>query len=1147
MKIAANFLVSALAISALVAGAASHAATNLAELPLKAAVLAKPNVIFGMDDSGSMDWEVLLDTSSGMMWWNGSTAWDAARGKPLKSASSSRSFSYLFPVGSATGGQLYDYSSSNGRAIPPTRQFAWLRSAAFNPLYYDSNVTYKPWAPAYYDNANRAFGNAPTSAALAHPAYGAGPSLNLTTDWKSGGNPNFTNYSNEYTFTFLKGMRLPAADVSVASGSSNCPLGGTATGTCYAGVRYYPATFWHAEDCGVPDLDPSNELATCILAPDNVTKLQRYEIKPIGQGRLQGDSKPFPSGRSYADEIQNFANWFTYYRKRKLMLAASMGEVLENLTGLRMGVMRFTDESASTPTVTMYDIDNPSNSLNGRALAGFFYKNAMAQEGTPTHATVKHIAKQFNENTSIVQYACQRNSMFTVTDGFSNTASISSPPWSSGKSAATWGSGTPYQTTKDGTLADLALRYYTNRLRSDLPLGRVQPSASTLPNADKNPDLHITSYAISLGVRGSLWPTTVDPFATPPTWTTPTADDPSLIDDQWHATINGRGKMYLASNPTETANSIRDGLNDILDQVGAQGGVAVSTVNLQRGDQRAYFGIYNPAGWTGDLTANPINPSTGAVGGTAAWSAADQLTNQRAWGTRVIASHDGTSGVPFTAGSVGSLVNPGNAWGATSEVIDYLRGDRTHEGTKFRLRKSLIGAVINAEPVVARDEGVVYFASGEGMLHAIDTRSNPGEELWAYVPRAVLPEIGQTSSRAYVFKTQLDGTPVVGKTGPSSKLLVAGMGVAGRSYYAIDVSNPRGLSESQLAAAVKWEFPAAGDSSTQAKVGQTVGRPVIVRVSGGGYKVLVTSGYNDSHNDGKGRLWMLDPSTGVSEHVFEADAGGPDAGLAHVTPFVENDGSVKYVYGGDLRGNLWKFDLVNKPTAASRIAVLKDGSGNLQPITAAPELINYEGKRIVLVGTGRLLDITDFGKTSPRQSFYAIADGSEIPNVRSGVLVAHTYTKATDTTTTVTVDWASKRGWYMDLPLGEQANTQPQVARGVVTFVTNMAGATDCAASSYLYVLDVLTGNKYDGANFVGTQISATAMSSGVNLLLTSGMPPPPCTGAICPPVDPNAPPDPCQHIVGSGQDADGQSWKRDITQCVNITPSKNAWREVRR
>ena len=56
---------SALALVGLLGSLAAQA-TDLSELPLKASVLAKPNVIWGMDDSGSMDWEVLLNTSSGV-------------------------------------------------------------------------------------------------------------------------------------------------------------------------------------------------------------------------------------------------------------------------------------------------------------------------------------------------------------------------------------------------------------------------------------------------------------------------------------------------------------------------------------------------------------------------------------------------------------------------------------------------------------------------------------------------------------------------------------------------------------------------------------------------------------------------------------------------------------------------------------------------------------------------------------------------------------------------------------------------------------------------------------------------------------------------------------------------------------------------
>jgi type IV pilus assembly protein PilY1 len=137
------------------------------------------------------------------------------------------------------------------------------------------------------------------------------------------------------------------------------------------------------------------------------------------------------------------------------------------------------------------------------------------------------------------------------------------------------------------------------------------------------------------------------------------ADDPSLIDDQYHATINGRGLMYLATNPAETTAGIKAVLDDIISQRGAQGGVAVSTVNLSRGDNRAYFGTYNPAGWQGDITAHPIDANTGAVDeDTTLWSASAKL-GARDWTGRVIATAIGGSGVSFTAAGVAHSRQPG--------------------------------------------------------------------------------------------------------------------------------------------------------------------------------------------------------------------------------------------------------------------------------------------------------------------------------------------------------------------------------------------------------------------------------------------------------------------------------------------------------
>lgn len=1123
MKNASRLLVSVLSLGTLLGMAANSHATDVADLPLKASVLAKPNVIFGLDDSGSMDWEVLLDTASGMFWWDGDDGWNNAKGKPATSTGSNDNIrTYLFPLGSDAGGQLYNYDSIYGRALPPTSQFAWMRSSKFNPVYYDSKATYKPWSPAYVDGVSvPAYSDANPNAAPAHPLYPAGPSLKLNGDWDSTA-AKWT--SNGYRFRLQAGMKVPVGSKLVAdSAVAGACNGGTertltaeltvaAGKSCYASIPYYPATFWNAEDCVIG--------ADCVLAPDGVTKLKRYEIKAA--------TASYPSGRDYAGEMKNFANWFTYYRKRKLMLAGSMGQVLEGLTGLRLGVVSFNDQAA----VTMNDTDALLPSKNARAIAGIFYKNALEADGTPTHATVKYIAGQFNTKNAdptkdIVQYACQRNSMFIVTDGFSNTTSIATPAWDAGKSANTWGKNSPYQTITDGSLADLALRYYTNRLRAgagDMAAGKVPPSSAATPNADKNPDLHINTYAITLGVRGSLWPNTVDPFTVAPNWTAPVADDPSMIDDQWHATINGRGLMFLATTPDETITGIRTVLTDILSQTGAQGGVAVSTVNLPRGDSMAYFGTYNPAGWAGDLTANKIDPKTGSVSLAPTWSAGTKLL-ARDWKTRVIAGSVNGAGLPFTKDNVKALVNPGGKYGDDAAVIDYLRGDRSGEGTAFRSRTSLMGAVINSEPVVSRADGVVYVSSGEGMLHAFDTSSGgAGDELWAFVPRQALVEIGETAERGYAFHTKFDGSPVLGKFSAAGKLLVAGMGTAASGYFALDVSTPRGLTEASLASKLKWEFPAAGDAATQAKVGLTLGRPVFVKTADEGYVVLVSSGYNSSASGG--RVWMLNADTGavIKEFAVATDKAGTEVGLAHLVAFGETNGTVRYVYGGDLLGNLWRFDLKLKD-APFKVATLVGPGGVAQPITAAPEVMYKDGQRIIFVGTGRLMDITDFGNSNV-QSIYAIADtdgGATLVNARTS-LVKQTYDRANDSMSKNAVDWTTQRGWYFDIPAGEQINTRPTLAYGGLAFVSNINGKTDCTAASYLYVVDALSGKKFTGTNFVSTPVSQSSTSSGVTALLTTG-----------------------QKIVGAGQDADGKPWERDITSGAPILPAKNSWIEIRR
>jgi type IV pilus assembly protein PilY1 len=1107
-KTALQVFASTIALAGLLSGVAAHA-TNLAELPLKASVLAKPNVIWGMDDSGSMDWEVLFNTNSGQLWWNNTTrtSWGAG-GVPL--VSSDYRMTYLFPNGTGVGAQQYSNADTNGKAVPPTPQFATARSSSYNPLYYDPTVTYAPWPKAHHDGALQPYGNASPTAAKSHPALALSVTMNLTVDQTA-------------DVHYRTGMRRP-------DGTTD---GTIATSNALVSTTYYPATYWVLDTACVPK--DASLASDCVNTPDG-RKLKRVEIKRTSYpADAAGDA-------AYTAAIQNFANWWSYYRKRKLMLAGSMGQVMEYITGLRMGVVRF---NSRTP-VTMFDSDSTDTSKNRLAIAGMFYTNP-ANGSTPTEATLAYIGNQFETNTtsslpderlkSIVQYACQRNNAFIVTDGFANGGGTA-PSYSSAK----WGTGWPYQTTVKDSLADIALAYYTRNTRNGRSWfvdGAVPPPPAdpTNPNLDLNPDLHVNTYAITLGARGTIWPMGdfVDPgdgktkpktpWTHPFTWPTPVNDDPTSIDDLWHATINGRGQMYLASSPKETAQAVQAGLTDIQSQVGAQGGIAVSSINLDRGDSQAYLGTYNPAGWSGDLTARDIDKTTGAVSGKK-WSASDEL-DVRAWGTRVIATSSGGVGVGFTAAAVGGVVNPGSVYGDTTSLMNYLRGDRSGEGPAWRKRVSLIGAVINAEPLLSRADNLVYVASGEGMLHAFDTVT--GAEHWAFVPPFALPEIGQTAVRGYTFRTKLDATPTLGVAG-SKRILVGGMGAAGRGYYALDVTSPRGMDEATLASKAMWQFPAAGDTTTQAKMGYTVGQPVIAKTADHGTVALVTSGYDNGFTigDGKGRLWMLNADTGAILHEFVTTDGttAAEAGLAHVSGFLEKDGTVRFAYGGDLLGNVWVFDLKLKTT--TKLAVLKDAMGNTQPVTAAPELVMNGTKRLVLVGTGRLLDIGDFG-SSKVQSFYAFTDGTYMDNARSS-LVKQTYVRgASPELTNNPVDWTTGRGWYFDLPAGEQANTQPTIAYGAVAFVTNMNGGADCSQTSYLYLVDVTSGSVVPSApgsppNLLASfLISDKATSSRViTLRVKNGK------------------------IIGTTHTSDDKVYRKELPLDKTIKPSKNAWREVR-
>ena len=673
------------------------------------------------------------------------------------------------------------------------------------------------------------------------------------------------------------------------------------------------------------------------------------------------------------------------------------------------------------------------------------------------------------------------------------------------------------------------------------------------------------------GAPRFLNPATINPWSVSPAivWPQPVFVDQNTIDDLWHAAINGRG---VFSNSSDIYSGLSMILSDVLARTGSTAAVAVSNASVIPGDNFSYASSYNSGNWSGDLQSYPVSLTTGQPNISApSWTGGSAQTQLDAltWSTRSIATYNGSIGIPFQwasmAASQSALLNspltpPGPADGAA--VVNYIRGSRLNEGGTYRTRAHVLGDIIDAEPVIVReptqryvDAGyaayksanatrtkIVYQGADDGMLHAFNATS--GAEQWAYVPGLLFNSrlSGSPSTSALVNLTlktgfnhlyYADGTPTSGDVNLSytstnslssppapnwRTMLVGGLREGGRGYYALDVTDPSGTNDAAVASKVMWEFPNPGTAAAVAKnIGFSFGKPVIVKTAAAGWVVLVTSGYNngsDTAGDGQGHLFVLDAKTGALIKDISTGVGSSatPSGLAQISAFVLNgaiDATAQYVYGGDLYGKVWRFDLSGATVAnwtVTQLAALVDSTNNAQPVTTAPELSIVNNNRMIYVGTGEYLgnsDITGMGgsnySANHTQTMYGLKDDMSaaplITGLRSGSLVQQTLSSGagTRTATANAVNLNVTKGWYVDFPVaGESLVTDPALALGALVFTSNVPSiANPCqpGGSSFLYVLDYNTGGKLTGSvvSWSGTSLGNTLASRVLLIKLPNG------------------------------------------------------------
>ena len=872
-----------------------------------------------------------------------------------------------------------------------------------------------------------------------------------------------------------------------------------------------------------------------------------------------------------AGEQQNFANWYSFYRTRNLATVSAATRAFNNLPSSMRLAWQALNSSCDDFTGTGckgwddQQVDNRIRALSATGHKQNFFKwleKMPANGGTPLRAALGRAggyystaASSTNKNSPYAEdpqvtvgttHSCRANYTILMTDGIWN-GNNAGAPYPGGNVDGT--APNPYKDSTSDTLADVAYHYWKTDLRTDLTnnvprnpraLDKLVEEGKTIPTADyddaKNDPAnwqHMVTYTVGLGLTttfptlGLTWAGDTylgsysDLVSGAKTWPAASSDSANNVADLWHTAINGRGLFFSAEDPQSLSDSLQDMVNNIISRSASAASIATNSKRLDT-STNIYQASFDSGNWTGELEAFEVN-SDGTLGASQ-WKASSKIP---AAASRNIKTWDGTKGIDFN-GAIGSL---------TAAQVDYLRGDQTLEQSKggsFRNRTSLLGDIVNSDPLFVSEEfygydklpgdegtkyatyfatkkkkaAMIYVGANDGMLHAFDVSavwqdlyplvdtdgdgdatndpdtSTPaasnGTEIFAYVPKLISDGLVALTKPNYAHKYYVDGAPAVGDVyygGSTWKtILVTPLGAGGRGVFALDVT--KDFSTTAFAASdVLWEFDGASSSSTVNDMGYPVGSASIGRFKDGKYYAVFGNGYGSANC--KSGLFMVQVDQPSNVRYIDTGKGKCDTNADQngmSTPsLVDYDGDriVDAVFAGDLKGNLWKFDVSDTNPLAwaiqNNMPMFTSPTG--QAITAPVEVgkapSDATGKAMVYFGTGRyLLNGDESLKT--KQTFYGLLDdGTQITGHNKLTEQKIVYEDANArVVSSDPVTWSSKQGWFLDLVppsgtlQGERVLSVPLLRFGRVIFNTSIPSADPCVlgGSGWLMELDAATG-----------------------------------------------------------------------------------------
>ena len=659
-------------------------------------------------------------------------------------------------------------------------------------------------------------------------------------------------------------------------------------------------------------------------------------------------------------------------------------------------------------------------------------------------------------------------------------------------------------------MADVAYEYWSKDLRTDMT-DNVRASSS-----DPAKWQHMVTFGVSIGLQGTLNRNNPPPA----TWPNPNdKEDAERIDDLWHAALNGRGAFVVASDTDRFAQSLSDALKAI-DGRSASGSNIASSSTKTDTTTLTFVAGFTSSTWLGDLIASPFNAALTGVSNTPLWVLSktfDPTGVNATFASRTILTSKGGTARLFNSVNFGSdsdfAARTGQSDAATAaENVAYLSGDKSKEigqvNGKLRKRAYPIGDIVDSSPAYDASTGTVYVGANDGMLHAINAAN--GQVRFSYMPKgldfAALANLSSTSyDHHYFVDGQIDIARIEGNGNQYTNVLVGALGRGGRGVFGLNVTAPASIGTS----GVLWDNTTQ-DTTTDPNMGYVLGAVRIRKGNGGKTYAFVPNGIDSPNGSATLFVYELGSSGSVvSTTRLVADAGTGNGLMSLGMADLNADGTVDTVYGGDLKGNVWRWDFsgTSVPSAAVKLFQAVDSTGNSQPITGGIGVGRDKRTNKVFLGfgTGRFISTSDVptaNSSGGTQSLYGLIDEAATISGRSELqarTIPYSGASADGKLLRGFENYselgADKKGWYIDFTPPERVISAPTIygTAMLIASVIPSAGGNGCEAttgSGYLNGINLFTGTSPESSSG-GYFPNAGAVTGGLvgSVGVSGGMP----------------------------------------------------------